>query len=305
MLRSFQKQLSTILVIIFAGAMFGCDKFEGEQTIPSYVRMDSISFSTEYSSQGTSYQRIVDAWVYVNDQLIGGFELPLLVPVLAEGPCTVEIRPGIMLNGISSTRAPYPCVEPITIENFDLSADSISILPDVTATYLPNVEFVWMEDFEDGSLSIKEHPQSDTTIERTEPANSPDAFLDEHSRYSGIATLEGDNTILSLQSDDGNGNGFMIDRGDFVFLELNYRTDLPLVIGTYVRTTDQVVVDRPFIGLNSTEDWNKVYVNFTPVVNDYVDAYDFKIYIKAENVASGQKSVVMLDNIKLLTRPNL
>ena len=305
MLRSFQKQFPLFLVIVIAGVMNGCDKFEGDQAIPSYVQLDTISFSTEYSSQGTEYQKIVDAWVYVNDQLVGGFELPLLVPVLSEGPCRIEIRPGVMLNGISSTRAPYPCVKSIIIENLTLTPDSIARLTIPDASYLTNVEFLWMEDFEDGSLSIKEHPQSDTAIYRTEPANAPGAFLDEHSRYSGIAYLDGDRPFLSLQSDDGNGDGFRIDRGDFVFLELNYRTEVPLVFGTYVRKTDQVVIYRPYIGHNASPEWNKVYVNFTPVVNDYADAFDYTIYIKAENDASGERSVIMLDNIKLLTRPNL
>ena len=172
--------LPAILLVIIAG----CDKFEGDQTIPAYVHVDTTYFTTDYSSQGTSNQNFKDVWVYVDDDLIGGFELPATIPILSEGPHKVEFRPGIILNGISDTRVPYPCIKPVTYEDFELIPDSI-ITANVSSSYLSNVQYVWMEDFEDASLSIHETTSSDTNIVRT-PPNSPDAFIDEYSQYSGI-----------------------------------------------------------------------------------------------------------------------
>ncbi|NTV84545.1 MAG: hypothetical protein HGA23_09650, partial [Bacteroidales bacterium] len=63
----------------------GCDKFEGGQTVPSYLKIDSIGFVTDNDLQGTNSQKITDVWVYVDDDLIGGFEMPATIPVLAEG----------------------------------------------------------------------------------------------------------------------------------------------------------------------------------------------------------------------------
>lgn len=281
-----------------------CDKFEGDQTIPAYLRIDSLNFITENSIQGTSRQQFADAWIFVDDDLIGGFEMPFTAPVLAEGAHKLEIRPGIILNGISDTRAPYPCIQPIMINDYNFIIDSIRSVTGTT-TYYSNAEFVWMEDFEDASLAIMKSNNSDTGIFRTEPAGAPGAFIDEFSRYSGISYLDSHRQYLQLVSDDGNGQGFVLDRGDFIFLELHYRNNIPLVIGVYIKKQDNTIEERSFLIVNQSEDWNKIYVNFTPIVNETIDAVNYKIYIEAQLLDLADNGYVMLDNIKLVTRPNL
>ena len=69
------------LCILFITAT-SCEKFSGDQTIPAYLGIDSIYLSTDYNSEGTASQRITDAWVYVDDEFLGAFELPARLPVL-------------------------------------------------------------------------------------------------------------------------------------------------------------------------------------------------------------------------------
>jgi hypothetical protein len=282
----------------------GCDKFEGDQTIPSYLKIDSLGFVTDNDIQGTNNQMIVDAWVYVDDDLIGGFELPATIPVLAVGKHKLEIRPGIILNGISDTRAPYPCIEPVIINEFNFAIDSI-VKAFGTSSYQSNAEFVWMEDFEDASLAIKRSPNSDTGIVRTQPANAPGAFIDDFSQYSAISYLDETRNYLQLVSDDGNGEGFVFDRGDFIFLELNYRNNIPLVVGVYIKLLDNTIQERSFLIINPSDDWNKIYVNFTPIVNETIDAVSYTIYFESQMTVTTGSAFIMLDNIKLVTRPNL
>jgi hypothetical protein len=284
--------------------LIGCDKFEGDQTIPSYLKVDSLGFFTDNAVQGSDNQKFVDAWIYVDDDLIGGFEMPATIPVLVEGKHKLEIRPGIQLNGISATRAPYPCIESIKISDFYFAVDSV-VHTTGTASYFSNTEFVWMEDFEDASLAILPSNNSDTGIYRTDPAGAPGAFIDEFSQYSGISYLDDNRKHLQLVSDDGNGEGFVIDRGDFIFLELNYRNNIPMVVGVYIKLTDNTIQERPFLIVNPSDDWNKIYVNFTPIVNETVDAVDFKIYLESQFDGLTGNGFIMLDNIKLVTRPNL
>jgi hypothetical protein len=284
--------------------LLGCDKFEGDQTIPSYLRIDSLGFNTDNDIQGTNNQKFSDAWIYVDDNIVGGFELPCSIPVLAEGVHKLEISPGIILNGISDTRAPYPVIEPIIMYDFNFITDSI-IRAYGSTSYMSNVEFVWMEDFEDASLAIVESNASDTGIFRTYPAGAQGAFIDEYSEYSGISYLDSSRTYLQLVSDDGNGQGFVFDRGDYVFLELNYRNNIPLVVGVYIKLQDNTVEERSFLIINPSEDWNKIYVNFTPIVYETADAVNYKIYLEAQLVDLNDTGFIMLDNIKLLTRPNL
>jgi hypothetical protein len=289
--------LVVVLAVVF---LAGCDKFEGDQTVPSYLRIDTLGFFTDNDIQGTRNQKIVDAWVYVDDDLIGGFEMPATIPVLAEGKHKLEIRPGILLNGISDTRTPYPCIEPIIIDVFDFIPDSI-VSAIGTTSYYSNAEFVWMEDFEDASLAIHESANSDTGIVRTQTG----AFTDDYSEHSGISYVDTNRPYVQLVSDDGNGAGFVFDRGDFIFLELNYRNNIPIVVGVYIKLMDNTIEERPFLIVNPSDDWNKIYVNFTPMVNETIDAVSYTVYFEARKTEDAGSAFIMLDNIKLVTRPNL
>jgi hypothetical protein len=293
--------LQWLAIISLLPVWSGCDKFEGDQTVPSYLRIDSIGFITDDDLQGTSSQKFVDAWVYVDDDLVGGFELPALIPVLQEGKHKLEIRPGILLNGISDTRAPYPCILPMEFTDFELFPDS-TVRAYGTSTYQENAEFVWMEDFEDASLSIRRSINSDTGIVRTD---IPGIFTDEFSEYSGLTSLDNTHMFAQLISDDGNGSGFVFDRGDFIFLELNYRNNIPLVVGVYIKLKDNTVEERPFLVVNTSDEWNKIYVNFTPIVNETNNADNYTVYIEAALTGGSTEAFFMLDNIKLVTRPNL
>jgi len=286
-----------ILVLILSA---GCDKFEGDQTVPSYLAVDSIGFVSDNDLQGTNNQKITDVWVYVDDDLIGGFEMPATIPVLVEGVHKLEIRPGILLNGISDTRAPNPCFQPTIFYDFNFIVDNITRV-NATSTYYDNAEFVWMENFEDASLAIHGSQNSDTGIVRTQA----EAFIDDFSQYSGVSYLDQNRSYLQLVSDNGNGEGFGFDRGDFIFLELNYKNNIPLVIGVYIKMMDNTIEERPYLIINPTDDWNKIYVNFTPMVNETVEALTYMIYIEATLPDSTDNAVILLDNFKLVTRPNL
>lgn len=290
--------LVSILIILTS-----CDKFDGEQEVPAYISIDTIGFSSEFGTEGTAAQKIVDGWLYVDDQLIGGFELPFTVPVLDNGPARVEIRPGIILNGISATRAPYPYFNPIIFNNLELVPGEITVLQYPGTSYRDNTVFLWREEFEDDALAIMKGPDSDTGVVRTSPANDPEAFLDEFSEYSGVVYLTSQKPRMVLQSDDGNNSGFQLRRGDFIFLELHYRSDVPIITGMFINQQSQYIEKRPYIGLNPTDEWKKVYINFTPLVNESVGGVDYRVYLEA--FVSGTGAKVYLDNIKLLSRENL
>lgn len=302
------RQKSTTIILFFfisilIFSFYRCDKFEGNQTVPAYISIDSVGFTTDYNTQGTASNKFVDAWVYIDDQLVGGFEVPTVFPVLYEGQHRLEIIPGIKLNGISETRAPYPCLEPFLMQGINLFIDSIVHVRPETV-YRSNVVFIWMEDFEDPSLSIFCHPESDTNMTRT-PPDAPGAFLDQYSAYSGITNLDTVRNYIYLQSDDDNGEGFALDRGDYIFLEINIKSEIPVAVGMLIKRSSLGIEKRPFIFLNKSEDWNKIYVNFTPMVNETTDAINYRVFFEAELPSGNDHAVIMFDNIKLLSRPNL
>ena len=78
-----------------------------------------------------------------------------------------------------------------------------------------------------------------------------------------------------------------------------------MVVGVYIRLTDNTIEERPFLIINPSDNWNKIYVNFTPIVNETLDAVNYTIYIEAQITAGSGSDYITLDNIKLVTRPNL
>ena len=102
-----------LVLSVFAVAFSYCRKFEGSQTIPSYIHIDSITVNCDYFVYGANTSKITDAWVAIDDDIIGCFELPSTFPVLKKGPHKVSIYGGIKRDGISATRAPYPFYKPL------------------------------------------------------------------------------------------------------------------------------------------------------------------------------------------------
>lgn len=271
---------------------------DSDQTVPAYLKIDSVSVNTFYPSEGTSSAKITDVWVYVDDQQMGVFELPAIFPLLFTGKHKLEIRPGIKLNGISSTRVPYPFYEPIVYQDFEFFPDSIMNMGTLTAEYYQNLQFVWMEDFESSVVSIIESDNSDTTLDRTMPADNPEAFLSEHSRYSGkIVLTEERPTFLAYSF-----NEFELPKDDSpVMMEMNFKTDHVLLVG--------VLVDDPaeyhweeLVFLKETDNWNKIYINIGPVTSRYPHALGFKIYFTAALNGSETQAEIFMDNIKLIHR---
>src|SRR5580693_7824504 len=90
--------LSILVIYLFNS----CNLFDPPSAIPSYVHIDSIGFTSYYLTQGSNSHKISDAWVYVDQQLQGVYQLPATFPVLATGSHEIDIKAGIEINGIAS-----------------------------------------------------------------------------------------------------------------------------------------------------------------------------------------------------------
>ncbi len=301
--------------LIFTALWFGsCQKFESEQTIPAYIRIDSIPIYTNYELQGAPTENITDAWVYINNQAIGAYELPAVFPVLAKGLTEVRVDPGIKLNGIAALRSPYPFYQIIVQEvmlvegeEVDLNRDTLfsgdeAIPYSMATTYFDNLEFVWMEDFEDPSLSLDSTSRSLTDIKRTEPANNPEALLAEYSRYSGLMTLSEVEYIIDVATNVGNEEGYYLPQvGEFVFLEFDYKNNNYFTAGIYIQEQSQII-QHPVLNMRPSDEWKKMYVNLTPAVSSSVNAIDFNIFFGALKEDAVDEPMIYIDNIKLIHR---
>ncbi|HRC92920.1 MAG TPA: hypothetical protein PLQ16_12225, partial [Bacteroidia bacterium] len=60
------KQLFT--VIAFASLMQACNLINPAEPTPAYIQIDTINLTTNLTTQGSASHKIVDAWVYVDNQ---------------------------------------------------------------------------------------------------------------------------------------------------------------------------------------------------------------------------------------------
>ena len=286
--RNRQVKRLTFIVLISISLLNSCKK-DNEDLIPSYIHIDSISFNNNTSLGLTSSHSITDAWVYINDNLVGAFELPATFPVLYEKNHTVKIRPGIKINGIASTRS-YYLIYSEFIKDIYLVKDSIINL-EVSSSYSANDEFVWVENFEVGLPEIEIIPGSDTNIIKTSEAGkvfegsySGAIYLTNEKNYFKAATIESFKLPVY---------------GNFVFLELNYKTNNKFLVGLYANYTSKIV-EKQVLYINPKDKWNKIYINLTNVVSQEIYAESFKVYFMSIKEDGIEQAEILIDNIQLI-----
>lgn len=287
--------------LIFGIVLFtSCDKLFNEVAEPVYFKIDSFSLETEYVTQGSSNHDITDAWVYIDDQLQGIYELPAKFPVIAsEGIHDILITPGVKLNGIAATRFQYDVMTSYQT-NINVSiGDTIQIEPEVR--YRDNAQFLWLEDFEQGGESWIKDGLSDSTL-----TIQSDSLAFEGNSYGEIY-LRDDQSRFEIQSN----NDFIFPKGGTpVFLELNHKSVLGdngsnnnlFGIGLISYTVSSVIQSEPFIYLNSKSDWNKTYVNLTAEIAANPNAFAHKIYIGLARDAGNGPVHILIDNLKVVHR---
>jgi hypothetical protein len=271
---------------------YSCEKFSGDQSIPAYISIDSIYLTTDYYTQGTASQRITDAWVYVDDEFLGAFQLPARFPVLKSGNHQLKIWPGIKKNGIAATRVVYEFYNPIT-KQINLAEDSTTKIGVVKTTYQSTTLFEWKEDFEGVSLSLDTTKGSSAYIQRTSPG-SPLTFEGNH---SGMVVLDSIHDFFECTTH----SEYPIPYAP-VFLELNFNTSNTLTVGvfTYGNTT---LYQTPIIYLSPTNgQWKKTYIDLSTTLFAYSGMITYRIYFSALKDPGVKQSTILFDNFKAVTR---
>lgn len=285
------KYLSFCLLAVAAVALLpACEVINPDEGIPAYIHIDTIYLKTTLLTEGSPSHKITDAWVYVDDQLIGAYELPATVPVLYSGSHKITINAGIKMNGIAATRIPYPFYAP-SIVTKDLFPDSI-ITINPTVKYLSTTVFEWIEDFESSGFTLDTTSSSDSTIIRV---NGADVF---EGTYSGLFALRNPPHLLF---ECKTISPFHLPKsGSAVFLELNYKCNNHFAIGIFEKEGGIETQVPQTIQINPSEKWNKIYVNLTNEVSLFPNATENKIYFGVIPDPGNPLPKVYVDNIKLL-----
>lgn len=276
-----------VTLILFLLLFVSCNK---EEAIPSYIRIEKITLNTTYANEGSDSHKILDAWIYIDDQLVGAFELPCTVPVLYTGSHIIKVLPGIKENGISETRIPYPFYDRFE-QTVTLVPGETTILNPIT-TYAQSADFSWIEDYEGASHSICNNAGNADTVmqmittpsEVFELTGSGGVFLTASSSYFGISCSK---YVLPKA-------------GAPVFLELNYNCNTDFNIGIVGYAGTNVDVQGISLTLRPSNGWNKIYINLTSEVSSAVNSTSFAIFFSMVKDADLSTSYFYLDNVKLV-----
>jgi hypothetical protein len=288
----------TVVLLFLMAIASSCDKFKGDQEIPAYIQIDTfVLVKNPLIEEGTQTQNITDVWVFVDDQTIGAFEIPAMVPVLESGTHKLTILPGVLYSGMSGTRGPYPFMKPVIIEDFEFIADSVMKYTPVTK-YRETTFFAWYEDFEDNHISLEPTVKSDTILNFMEYSPADPDF----GNASGIAYLNNDFPILECATNVTSGERIELPgNGVPVFLEMDYNINHPLVVGLYIYGSQ--ITQHPVVVINPSDGkWKKIYINLSSVISGFTDADFFNVFIRSDKVEGYDDPVIMVDNFKLLHR---
>ena len=264
--------------------------------------VDMTNFNEEFSSgydQGEldciASHSFPDAWIIVNGKDLGTWELPCKIPVLAEDAVSVQIFPGVKLNGVSTSRPRYPFAD-ASKQTINLKHNEITTINSIPFKYYSTTGFKIIENFErdyNGYFSAEdsngvnfEHVYDD---------------LDPQNRIGEIS-LEGEVTDFNVIS-----STMKFSTVEYVFLEMDYRCDVEnaqIYVGVLIdKPTSAIDTDEPLVVVNASTNWKKIYINLTQSVlrNHTSESVGYRVYLSGGRSDSTPLHYYF-DNIKVIYR---
>ena len=276
-----------------------CDIINPEEDIPAYLQIEEFQFSRG-AFPGSGNAKIPLAFVYINGEVLGIYELPITIPVIANGQTNIIIDPGIEANGISASPESYPFYERFEITLELKPGETTTIQP--TTTYADFADAIGYENFEGNFNSFS------FEIDGNDEPELRNSAIDVFSGLtSGYIQLTDSNNVISVGSD------LIQDfppQGSPVYLEVNYKSDLPVAIGIIPFSDNGLVVrvgEDQNKGFNPKGEWNKIYFDFSDTflaLRNLPEVTSFRISITTLIPSDYEDDVaeVFLDEIQLVWR---
>jgi hypothetical protein len=282
-----------ILILWFNFFLIGCIGESNTPDIPSYLHIEPFILETNQPQQGSSSSKIQGTWVFIDDEFIGYYKLPNSIPVLNNGDAEIKLSAGIHENGISTRPIIYPFYTPY-IQRLNLDPKmEFNLNPNIS--YLPQTKFALIENFE-STFSVLSEIISGNAENRIQ--NQKEMVFE--GNQSGKIELSTEHPSVEIAA------GFRWPKTTFtntsVFIELNYKSDVPGVFGLIgypsANSSDGIKVYR--YGFNPSKEWNKIYFNLADLLNTS-NFESYRLIFKTElNASEKNKAFVYLDNLKVV-----
>jgi hypothetical protein len=289
------------LLFAFSVALFAtsCDIINPEEPIPAYIQIDSFSLvQNNDAPAGSLSQNITDAWVFVDDQMIGIFEIPVRIPIIASGVHKLTIGPGIIVSTISTERVNYPYYTAYIDENFDfIVGETTTVKPRVNYRIDEEYEYIVVDDFENAFTNLDTFSTSDAPILITQ---SPELVFE--GRGSGLIEISESFSKVYFKTP----NTELPSAGSDVYLEMDYYSDFEMIVGLGINNSVAQDQFLDYITLKETtsseKKWKKLYLSMDGLISQATSPKDYFIYFDlAIHEESQQKNGrVLIDNVKFL-----
>ena len=267
-----------------------CNIINPAEKIPTYIRIDSIAVKTDnYGKTGTTTSKITSAWVYVNNSLVGAFDIPSNIPVLIDKASTISIAPGIDYSGLKNYQATYPFY---TFDTFYVSPSNGKVLNHTAVVkYTDAAQFRWNGDFETGNKfqKVNAYKTEDTGIVRVTDVSK--VFEGGASGYLYMNSVHPSSENISVED-------ITIAKGES-YLEVNYKCNVDFVVGMQTTKNGDIVYEY-FTGLKANETWKKAYIGLNNFTGKYSGA-PYHIMIKSSLPDGQTDGYVLLDNLKVVS----
>jgi len=266
----------------------GCDT--SPAPAPCFLRIDTIAVdSTSFDSTGSVSHAIRYAWVYANDNLLGVFWLPAVVPVLETGDVDVTVFGGISENGIATQAGRYPFYAPWQAKVNLNTMDTQIIFPRVRYPkgFITPINQTFDQSQLNGmSLAIVQGGGFYSVL-----LNANEAFEGQGCLQLYLPQNEQDMILetSSLPVPTGKAG---------YFIEMNYRNNCDFLLGLRAAGSNQ---SASLIGVRPRSEYNKLYVNITNLVDQLSgvsEAVHLFIRVPQDTTIADQR--VYIDNLKLV-----
>lgn len=288
--------MNTRIISAVLGAVIlfgGCDKPEA---IPAYLRIEPFMVEAE---GGAAWQEISVGWVYVNNEILGGFQLPAELPVLASGEVTVQVFPGVLVNGLKDSPGLYPFMKR-DVQTIQLTPGETTTIQPRTS-YEPAAKYAWPleESTFDGPSSVI-FENRDTDPGSTFTVGTEGGFAGKCLQMK----VDTAHSIIEIASESV---ALPNTGGRQVWLEMHHQGDIPFafsILGADATQFEEVINVYLF---NATGDngWNKIYFNLTEFMvslprPSYRLFFRVPLPKKDDGTFSKTEGTVRLDNIRLI-----
>ena len=275
--------------------------------IPAYIEIHEFNYINNTESEKpytSSHQstKITDAWVTMDDQFLGAFEIPCKIPIhldnnMQSGIHSFDIYPGIKVNGIAASRAQYPFYKKFSLDTV-LSQNSTTLLNPTTEYSDVAIDlFDGLGAFEDSDIILNTKNSSQMPACANLSSNRATPIIQTETVFQGESSLaihlNSEQNYFHISTDT-------IDLAGTTFLELNFKTSTTLMAGVIIINYPQEKKEE-LIQLHPTNTWKKTYLDITPLINEGNSYSSFKIYFEGCGLNNSTEHIY-IDNLKLMSR---